>query len=1375
MADGQITRKEIIADDAINWGAEYAKVMDGAIAKNKEFVDGIIAINEANKQVRQSSSQKEYVANQKLVNDETRKTLGIWKEQNQLETALISTKRKRQLVNESTNVALQKERLLLAESNKEIKIQAKETLGLVSTYQKLSARRLEAQKTLANLLSAEKLNNTEIRKAQIEFEKLDVRVKAVDATTKNYSRNIGNYQSAFNGLGTSLRGLTAAFGVVTGAALFATTIRDGFNAIRDFDRQLIAVGKTTNMNSEQLKKFGKEIVALGDDLNGISIDGLLLSAEVAGQLGVKGSDNILKFSTAIERLKLTSDIISQEQVQNFAQFISVSKDSFENADKLASVITQLGNNFATTEAQVLGNATEIQKSLSIYEASAQSVLALGAATASLGSEGEVSSTAIQKTFSIINKAIATGEGLQNVLKLTNLTQKELSDQFNKDATGVFVKYIKGLSDAKDAGQNLGLILEENGVKDVRQQKVIGTLASKYDVLVSAIDMANQEYIENQALLAESEAATKSLNSIIGDISDKWNAYILSTNEANGSSQKLAKGLEYIRDNLSSIINNFLKFGTVLLTYIGVMKAANFVTATWGALKTAAAAAELRFALATGIGRTSVIAQAAAVNAATVAQTGLNVAMTATPWGVIIAAIAAVVIAYKVFNEELDKNEKLLIKINKSNVQLKENEEKYNKSGDEYREKRFKAIEDEIKLRKAKGEDSKKLDQEEINRKKEAIETDIIFYNNLKSQELGRTKEEVKQSQLRIEQMQKERDAKSTTGKWKDILDDSIEKEKENLKVKRNLLAKNSEITIQERKRLQALLNELDKNSNLNKADIEREEDEKEKKRKADAYKKFLEARKKYWKEMYEIDKKAKDDAYKLMQQRLQVEIDLNKEILSSNDSAFDDKLEAMESNNNILSQKLKESLEYDLKQLGKYNEDSGKFVRDISDEEIKSLVSTGTTKKQLNDEQLRLYERYQADVTAIASKAVTDRSDLIDQEVTDIKKRNDAQLLSLNTKENQAIEAENKLFQIAIARGDDLVEAERQLQERILAIKRDFAKQGLDLQIKAIEDLLVNQDKLPIEERISAKERAKIENELSELKRRNSEVDTETVIDNGQKVVKSETEKWTERLELAEQASRVLQDLTNAIFENRIQKIDDEINKNNEKYSVLLEAAKNDERQRELLEKERDLRNQELEKKKRKEQAKQALFNKLMAAAQVSIQTALAVITALAAPPGIPFTIPAGILAGSLGAIQLAAVLAAPIPKYASGRKDGKAEIAYTGDGGRREVVERPDGSAYLTPNVATLTMLGKGDKVYSSEEAYKQRLRNSILQGFRNDNQKVAEFHNNTATDKYGAESLSVMKDTLKAIRNQKFPMQKSEKIDINHHLWKMGNTNWK
>ncbi|TEB40404.1 hypothetical protein D0809_30775, partial [Flavobacterium circumlabens] len=76
------------------------------------------------------------------------------------------------------------ERILLAETNKQLKQAAKERLGLVGAYAKLNQARLDAQKRLAELLSVENKNTAAIIIAQKEFDKLDARVKAVDAAIK---------------------------------------------------------------------------------------------------------------------------------------------------------------------------------------------------------------------------------------------------------------------------------------------------------------------------------------------------------------------------------------------------------------------------------------------------------------------------------------------------------------------------------------------------------------------------------------------------------------------------------------------------------------------------------------------------------------------------------------------------------------------------------------------------------------------------------------------------------------------------------------------------------------------------------------------------------------------------------------------------------------------------------------------------------------------------------------------------------------------------------------------------------------------------------------------------------------------------------------
>jgi len=206
------------------------------------------------------------------------------------------------------------------------------------------------------------------------------------------------------------------------------------------------------------------------------------------------------------------------------------------------------------------------------------------------------------------------------------------------------------------------------------------------------------------------------------------------------------------------------------------------------------------------------------------------------------------------------------------------------------------------------------------------------------------------------------------------------------------------------------------------------------------------------------------------------------------------------------------------------------------------------------------------------------------------------------------------------------------------------------------------------------------------------------------------------------------------------------------------------------LQQEKEKKNAELEKKKRKEQEKQAKFEKAVAIAQIAIQTALSVVKA---SPAIPLMI----MAGVAGAIALATAIATPIPKYKDGRKGGPAERAWVGDGGVHEVITGPDGSdPRLTPNTPTLTNLGHNDIVHKSVADYNKYVRASILKGFGMENQRITEFQNNMQSDLYGKETLAELKRNTEAIKKQKFPSNNNEKpFDINHHLWKMGNTNWK
>lgn len=121
-------------------------------------------------------------------------------------------------------------------------------------------------------------------------------------------------------------------------------------------------------------------------------------------------------------------------------------------------------------------------------------------------------------------------------------------------------------------------------------------------------------------------------------------------------------------------------------------------------------------------------------------------------------------------------------------------------------------------------------------------------------------------------------------------------------------------------------------------------------------------------------------------------------------------------------------------------------------------------------------------------------------------------------------------------------------------------------------------------------------------------------------------------------------------------------------------------------------KNAELEKKKAALRTKQAKFEKATSIAEAAIQIAGGILQTIE-QLGFPAAIPMIAALGAMGAIQLATIIATPIPKYAKGTDSHKGGLAVVGDGGVPETIVTDKG-AYITPSVPTLVDIPKGAKV---------------------------------------------------------------------------------
>lgn len=122
-----------------------------------------------------------------------------------------------------------------------------------------------------------------------------------------------------------------------------------------------------------------------------------------------------------------------------------------------------------------------------------------------------------------------------------------------------------------------------------------------------------------------------------------------------------------------------------------------------------------------------------------------------------------------------------------------------------------------------------------------------------------------------------------------------------------------------------------------------------------------------------------------------------------------------------------------------------------------------------------------------------------------------------------------------------------------------------------------------------------------------------------------------------------------------------------------------------------------LQRRQRELDVKKAEFNKATTIANIIANTAQAISKAVAEFPltgGAPFTF----IAAAIGALQLAKVLATPIPKFAEGTDNAPGGIAMVGEKGS-ELIVAPSGDVSLTPSNATLMHLQKGSKVITADK----------------------------------------------------------------------------
>ena len=444
---------------------------------------------------------------------------------------------------------------LLKDRQQELAKAIKETESKLQTEKEAYEQLSRADKTPENVEKMRQL------KVQIDLD--TVALKELKEEAKAAASVLGSQMQAagdklqevgdkIKGVGDKITGLGQTLTqkvTVPIAAAFGGAVKSAIDWESAFTGVMKTVDETANTTYDDLKEGINQLA----QTTASSQNEIAAVMEIAGQLGVS-ADDALEFTRIMVELGDTTNLSSEEAASAIAKFANVTNMSLEDVDKLGAVIVDLGNNYATTEADIMSMATRLSGAGAQVGLTQGEILGLATALSSVGIEAEMGGSAFSKamikmqvavetgfdqvnevteragmslrdlelmstndtkgfkelasslgmTTTEIKEVIKNGNNLNNFAEVAGVTTEDFVKLYRDDAPGALQAFINGLGDTESKGESTIAMLQDMGFTEVRLRDTLTRLANSQGLVTDAMTQGNEAWSENAALDAEAE-------------------------------------------------------------------------------------------------------------------------------------------------------------------------------------------------------------------------------------------------------------------------------------------------------------------------------------------------------------------------------------------------------------------------------------------------------------------------------------------------------------------------------------------------------------------------------------------------------------------------------------------------------------------------------------------------------------------------------------------------------------------------------------------------------------------------------------------------------------------------------------------------------
>lgn len=361
--------------------------------------------------------------------------------------------------------------------------------------------KLNAEKREGKITNGSYIDSEERLRKQLNLSSANVASakKAIEADSKGKQSNLKNTDLLTQGT----RRLAQAYTVLIAAQ---TAIQGIVGTIKDYgalEESITGVEKTTNAARSEMVGLAKELEGLSTLISGTATNDLLRYAEVAGQMGIRGSEALRDMAIAADALGVSTDLAGDEAIQALERINKITGESENGINGVASAVVALGNEFAASESDIVAFAKDLATGTTSAKLSSKAIFGIAAALKEIGLPQERTRSTFDRTFRFIESAVKKGgDAFVDLQKITGQTADELQENFGTRSEVIFVDFLKGLKGIQDGGGTTADVLANFGVTAGETIQTLGTMTGQIENIERGLRTADKAVTDGNAHLVE---------------------------------------------------------------------------------------------------------------------------------------------------------------------------------------------------------------------------------------------------------------------------------------------------------------------------------------------------------------------------------------------------------------------------------------------------------------------------------------------------------------------------------------------------------------------------------------------------------------------------------------------------------------------------------------------------------------------------------------------------------------------------------------------------------------------------------------------------------------------------------------------------------